>query len=325
MLSQHIPTLLQLLELNKGSTRYWTVPTKNDQNLILVTGATGKVGTELIKELSTTGAIFRAGVHSNKSADKLGTNLSKAELVEIDYDKPETLRRACEGVGKIFLLTPDSPRAVDLAYNLVKEAKKAGVRHIVKQSNILVTEMKAATNYARLHREAEKIIEESSLQFTFLRANDFMQNFVNFFAPTIKTNSAFYIPGGDGKVSFVDVRDIAAVAAKVLTELDESETRYFGMAYNITGPEALSYYQAAEILSNTAGKRINYINITEADARRGMKDMGMNEWFINIALELFDNYRKGYASQVSDAVESITGNKPISFSQFTSDYAVVFG
>ena len=76
-----------------------------------------------------------------------------------------------------------------------------------------------------------------------------MQNFVNFFTPTIKTNSAFYIPGGDAKVSFVDVRNIAAVAAKVLTEHDESELRHFGKVYNIIGPEALSYYQAAEILS----------------------------------------------------------------------------
>ena len=151
-----------------------------------------------------------------------------------------------------------------------------------------------------------------------------MQNFVNFFTPTIKANSAFYIPGGDVNVSFVDVRNIAAVAAKVLTEHDESETRHFGKAYNITGPEAISYYQAAEILSNTAGKKIIYVNIPESDARRRMKDMGMNEWFINIALELFDNYRKGNASQVYDTVESITGNKPISFSQFIMDYAEVF-
>ncbi|MGB8188348.1 MAG: NAD(P)H-binding protein [Nitrososphaeraceae archaeon] len=213
--------------------------TKNDHNIILVTGAAGNVGTELVKQLSTAGAIFRAGVHSNKSADKIGKISSRAELIDIDYDKPETLRRACEGVGRIFLLTPDSPRAVELASNLVKEAKKAGVRHIVKQSNILVTEMEAATNYARLHREAEKIIEESGIQFIFLRPNDFMQNFVNFYTPTIKTNSAFYIPGGDAKVSFVDVRNIAAVAAKVLTEHDESESRHFGKAYNITGPEAL--------------------------------------------------------------------------------------
>ena len=185
--------------------------------------------------------------------------------------------------------------------------------------------MEPATKpYARLHREAEKIIDESGIQFTFLRPNDFMQNFVNFYAPTIKTNGSFYIPGGDAKVSFVDVRDIAAVATKVLMEHDESETRHFGKAYNITGPEALSYYQAAEILSNAAGKKINYVNIPEADARRGMNDMGMNEWFINIALELFDNYRKGYASQISDAVESITGNKPISFAQFAMYYAGAF-
>ena len=298
--------------------------TKNDQNVILVTGAAGNVGTELVKQLSTAGAIFRAGVHSNKSADKIGKISSRAELIDIDYDKSETLRRACEGVARIFLLSPDSPRAVELASNLVKEAKKAGVRHIVKQSNILVTKMETLTNYTRLHRDAEKIIEESGIQFTFLRPNDFMQNFVNFYTPTIKTNSAFYIPGGDAKVSFVDVRDIAVVAAKVLTEHDESETRHFGKAYNITGPEALSYYQAAKILSNTAGKKINYVNIPEVDARRGMKDMGMNGWFINIALELFDNYRKGYASQVYDAVESITGKKPISFSQFAMDYAGAF-
>ena len=141
-----------------------------------------------------------------------------------------------------------------------------------------------------------------------------MQNFVNFFTPTIKTNSAFYIPGGDAKL----------FSAKVHTEHDESESRHFGKVYNITGPEAFSYYQELEILSNTAGKKIIYVNIPESDARRGMKDMGMNEWFINIALELFDNYRKGNASQVYDTVESITGNKPISFSQFTMDYAGVF-
>jgi uncharacterized protein YbjT (DUF2867 family) len=86
--------------------------TKNDRNVILVTGANGHIGTELVKQLSTAGAIFRAGVHSNKSYDKIGKISSRAQLIEIDYDKPETLRRTCEGVGKIFLLTPDSPRAV---------------------------------------------------------------------------------------------------------------------------------------------------------------------------------------------------------------------
>ena len=100
-----------------------------------------------------------------------------------------------------------------------------------------------------------------------------MQNFVNFYAPTIKTNSAFYIPGGDAKVSFTDVRDIAVVADKVLTEHDEKVKRDI-LAKLIILPDRkrFTFYQAAEILSNTAGKKINYVNIPEADARLGMKD-----------------------------------------------------
>lgn len=141
---------------------------------------------------------------------------------------------------------------------------------------------------------------------------------------TAQSQGVIYAPAGDGKVSFVDVRDIAGVAAKVLTEHDESGRRHIGKAYDITGPEALSYNQTAEILSNAVGKKINYVNIPEADARQGMKDMGMDEWTINIALELFDDYRKGNASQVLDNVESITGNKPITFHEFAKDYAGAF-
>lgn len=100
--------------------------------------------------------------------------------------------------------------------------------------------------------------------------------------------------------------------------------RHIGKAYDITGPEALSHYQAAEILSYATGKKISYVNISEAEARRRMKDIGLDEWFINITLEQADNYRKGYASRLSDAVESITGNKLISFAQFAKDYAGAF-
>jgi uncharacterized protein YbjT (DUF2867 family) len=154
-----------------------------------------------------------------------------------------------------------------------------------------------------------------------------MQNFVNIYGPTIKSKNAFYMPGGDAKVSFVDVRDIASVAAKVLRtehDHDDDERRHIGKAYDITGPEPLSFCQVAEILSCATGKKISYVNISEADARRRMKDIGLEEWFINITLEQADNYRRGYASQLSDAVESITGNKPISFAQFAKDYAGAF-
>jgi uncharacterized protein YbjT (DUF2867 family) len=108
-----------------------------------------------------------------------------------------------------------------------------------------------------------------------------MQNFVNFFGQTIRTQSAFYIPAGDGKVSFVDARDIAAVATLILLAKNNGtkiNDRYENKKYGITGNKALSYSQVAEILSNALGRRITYVNITEEDARKAMKKMGIEEW-----------------------------------------------
>ena len=239
----------------------------------------------------------------------------------IDYNKPETLKEALSQVDKLFLLTPDVPNAHELASNLVIEAKKAGIRHIVKQS-VMGADLEADVGTFRLHRQAEKIIEQSEIPFTFLRPNEFMQNFVNFHSHFIKNNNAFYLPLEDAKVSLVDVRDIAAVAVKSLTE-DRSD-KHNNKTYLITGPEALSYYQTAEILSSATDKKISYVNISEEEARGAMKELGMSDWLINTISELHDYFRKGNASQVSSAVEEVTGKKPISFSQFAKDYAEAF-
>jgi uncharacterized protein YbjT (DUF2867 family) len=181
-----------------------------------------------------------------------------------------------------------------------------------------------------LHRQAEKIIEESKISFTFLRPNFFMQNFVNFYSHSIKTQRAFYVPAADAKVSFVDVRDIAAVAVQALVTTTTTNDggggrdKHKGKAYNITGGEALSYGQAAEIISNEVGKKVSYVNVSDEDARKGMKDIGMDEWTVNSMIELFEITRAGYVSTISPVVEQVTGNKPISFSQFVKDYVEVF-
>jgi uncharacterized protein YbjT (DUF2867 family) len=130
---------------------------------------------------------------------------------------------------------------------------------------------------------------------------------------TIKNQNGIYLPAGDGKVSFVDVSDIAAVATKILVENDG---QHMGKSYNITGPEALSYGETAEIISSELGKKITYVNISDEDARNGMKAMGMDKWFIDSVIELYDFSRKGDASEVSPAVEQIAGRKSRSFSQF---------
>jgi uncharacterized protein YbjT (DUF2867 family) len=175
----------------------------------------------------------------------------------------------------------------------------------------------------RQHRKAEKIIEESGIPYTFLRPNEFMQNFINFHGHSIKNNNAFYLPLENAKVSVVDVRDIAAVAVKTLTENGDNN-RHNNKAYLITGPEALFYSQMAELLSNATGKKVSYVSISEEEARVAMKETGMDDWLINTISELSNYFKKGYASQVSSAVEDITGKKPLSFSQFANDYAQLF-
>jgi uncharacterized protein YbjT (DUF2867 family) len=296
---------------------------------ILVTGATGTVGSEVVKQLLSAKRerqeeemIIKAAARS--ANDSTFRNLG-VQTVELDYNKPDTLTAAFKDVDKLFLLTPFQSNMVDLTSNLVNVAKNAGVKYIVKQS-VLGADAEPAITPSRLHRHAEKIIEESGIPFTFLRPNFFMQNFVTFYSNFIKTQGAFYVPAGDAKASFVDVRDIAAVAVQALSGRSGKNGTgdHVRKAYDITGGEALSYGQAAEILSKEIGKKVNYVNISDEDARKGMKDMGTDEWTINSMIELFGITRAGYLSEISPAVEQVTGNKPITLSQFARDYAGAF-
>ena len=300
---------------------------KNDERTILLTGATGTVGSEVVKQLLASSSssdhnLIRAAVHSqNKSGNFKQYDNNAVETVNMDYNKPETIADALNKVDKLFLLTLPAPNIItDTFSSVVKEAKKAGIRYIVKQSEI-GADMKADVTALRLHGQVEKIIEESGIPYTFLHPNEFMQNIINFHSHTIKSNNAFYFPRENAKISFVDVRDIAAVAVKTLTDDDGNDDKHKGKAYTITGPEALSYYQVAEILSNATAKKIGYVNVSEDDARRAMKDMGWDDSRINNNLEVSDYFRKGHGSEVSSSVEEVTGNKPISFSQFAKDYA----
>ena len=296
--------------------------TKKNLSTILVTGATGTVGSEVVKQLvssSTDQIVIRAGVHSENKADKF-KKYKTVEIVSIDYDKPETIANALNNVDKLFLLTPPSVEMVDTTSRLVKEAKKNCVKFIVKLS-AMGADLEPGFTGGRLHRQAEEIIEESGIPYISLRPNAFMQNFVNRSGQTIKNQNAFYFPAGDAKISFVDVRDVAAVAAEVLTKNGSQD---LNKVYDITGPEALSHSQVAEELSESTGRNISYIDISEEDARRGMKKVGMGDWFIQNAMELYNIYKAGYASETTTVVEQITGRKPISFSQFAKDYVEAF-
>lgn len=296
---------------------------KSELETVLVTGATGTVGSEVVRQLfrDRSDVNIKAAIHSVENAKRVHGNGIK--VVQIDFNRIETIREALKGVDKLFLLNRDSPSMVELASNVIKVAKDIGIEHIVRLS-AKGADVNAESSSLRMHRQVEKIIEESGIPFTFLRPNEFMQNFINLHGQSIRSNNAFYMAVGDSKVSIVDVRDIAAVAVKALTK-DSTDDRYNDKVYTITGPEALSYYQIADILSDVIGRKISYLNLSEGDFGRSLKEAGVDEWFINVVLEMLDSYyRTGIAAQVVSDVEEITGRKPIPFSQFVKDYVQSF-
>ncbi len=285
-------------------------------NTILVLGATGNIGSQVVKQLAAAGANTRAAVRSISKAD--GLKEAGVSPIKIDMNKPDTFQAAFDGVEKVFLLTPPFPNMAEITANLVEAAKQAGVKYIVKQSG-LGTGSEPKAKLLEWHRQGEKMVEASGIPYTFLRPNSFMQNYYNTSARTIKTQSTFYKPMGDAKVSWVDVRDIAAVAVAALTQGGHE-----GKAYDVTGSEALSNAQIAEILSTVVGKKINYVDISEDKASQGMKAAGMPEVLVDAFMELNRIAKAGHALDVSPVVEQVTGKKPISFEQFARDYIDAF-
>jgi uncharacterized protein YbjT (DUF2867 family) len=261
--------------------------TKKNGRTILITDPTGTIGNSVVKQLASSGQnIIRVAVDAKDKVDKLK---HAHEIVNIDYTRPETISNALNNVDRLFLRIPPSVEMVDSSSSFIEEAKKNGVKFIVKLST-MGADLKPGYTSGRLHRQVEKIIEESGIPFAFLRPNSFMQNFITRSSQTIKSQNAFYLPAGDGKVSFVDARDVAAVAVEVLTK---NRSQHVNKVYNITGSEALSHSQVAEILSKEIGRKISYVDISEEDARNGMKKMGIIDWFIDNAMELYisNDYR----------------------------------
>jgi uncharacterized protein YbjT (DUF2867 family) len=172
---------------------------------IIVTGATGTVGSKVIKQLvssPTSNFNIKAAVHSQEESRKRVAAEMMVKPVQMDYNKPDTIEEAFKDVDRLFLLTPFQSNMVELSSNLVNVAKKkktGAVKHIVKLS-VMGADAEPGITGGRLHRQAENIIEESGISYTFLRPNFFMQNFINFFSQTIKEQGAFYVPAGDGKV-----------------------------------------------------------------------------------------------------------------------------
>ena len=277
-----------------------------------VTGAGGTVGSEVIKQLESAKAPFRAAYFSNEKAE--AARARGIDAVIIDYNRPETLRSAFQGCDKLFLLGPNALNQRQLELNAVEAAKVVGVRHIVKQSVMGADEK--AFGLAKVHRPVEKAIESSGFAWTFLRPNSFMQNVVTYMGETIKAEGAFYSASGKAKISHVDVRNIAAVAVKALTE-----PKHEGKAYTLSGPEALTYDELANELSKVLGRSISHINLSPSDLKNGMLAGGMPEEIADQMLDLERYYREDKASRITNDIKQVTGRDPRRFAQYARDCA----
>lgn len=280
---------------------------------ILITGAGGTVGSALARELAPRRP--RLAFHSPEKAAR-----AKAEghdSVVLDFDAKGSLGPALAGVDAVFLLSASGSDQLQAEVDSIEAAKVHGVRKVVKLSAWGADQ--GAYAIARIHASIEHRLERSGLAYTLLRPNGFMQNFANFMAASIRTQNAIYQPAADARISHIDVRDIARVAAAALTS-----STHDGQAYDLSGPSALSYAEAAEILSRVLERPIRYVPLSDEAARDAMLSAHMPAHQADILIDLNRHYRTGAGARVSPAVQAITGQPPLAFEQFVRDHAAVF-
>ena len=278
---------------------------------ILVIGATGRVGSELVKLLIQNGESVRVATRNPITVSSRFQNT--LDIVEFDYEQPQTFAPALVGIEKIFLtVRPGDNHSDKAAIPLIDTAKKAKIEHIVD-----LTAMGVEQDEAFMLRILEKYIEASDISFTHLRPNWFMQNLNSgpMFAD-IKATGALHLPAANAETSFIDLRDIAAVGFAALTE-----TRHAGRAYTLTGKEPLNYFQVVEKLSRVAGKEISYIPISEDIARAALVKGGISTDLIERWTDFYRKVRQGLCWPVSTDIDSVLGRSPILFDQYANDYA----
>jgi uncharacterized protein YbjT (DUF2867 family) len=284
--------------------------------MILVTGATGKNGTEIIKRLSGRGERIRAMVH--KRTDILNvTHNCALQFVEADFDDATSLRKALDGVQRAFLVTNSSEKAEERQLRFVALARESGVKHIVYLSQLHAS-LDSPLRFLRYHAVVEEALRRSGMSYTNLRPNLYMQGLL-MFGQLIASEGRFFAPVGDARVSVVDVRDVASVAVAALTQ-----TKHEGKTYDITGPEALTHAEMAAQLSQLLDRSVTFVDIPEQVFREELRRLQVPDWEADGLIEDYAHYRRGEASDISTAIEEATGQPPHSFREFVRDYRAAF-
>ena len=282
--------------------------------MILVTGGTGLIGSEVLRGLSHAGVPARALTRDLKKAH----TMPGVAWVAGDLGKPETLHAAFDGATTLFLLTHYLEDMVELQHNAIAAARDAGVTHVVKVSAFATSDHSKAP-IGRWHHQVEKELEESGLGWTFLRPHHFMQNLLAQ-AEYVKKDGAIYSPSGDGKIPYVDGRDVGAVAVVTLTTPGHVRKKYV-----LTGSEAMSYRQAAEIIGGVIGKPVRFVDESLDQARARRVREGVPPAVIESILAIGAYQRAGGKTvTITTTVGDLTGRPPKTVVEFVQEHASVF-
>jgi uncharacterized protein YbjT (DUF2867 family) len=282
--------------------------------MILVTGGTGLIGSEVVRRLSQAGAPARALVRDPHS----GQNLPGITWVMGDLTQPETLPLAFAGCTKLFLLTGNSENAYEMQRHALAAARQVGVTQVVKASAFGASPH-SNSMIGRMHYQIESELQESGLAWTMLRPHHFMQNLLGQ-ADNIINDGVVYSSSGDGRIPFVDTRDIAAVATVTLTQAGHTDRKYV-----ITGAEALSYRQATDILGQAIGRPLRFIDEPFDEARTRLTQAGQPGWLVDSLLAIAAYQRAGGPTEtITSVVADLTGRPPRTFAEFARDYAGAF-
>jgi len=282
--------------------------------MIFVTGGTGLIGSEVLRLLSQQGVAVCALARDLQKTQKL----KGVTWVTGDLARPETLPKAFEGARTLFLISSIGEDTIVLQHNAIVAARAAGVSHIVKLSAFGASDHSKAP-ICLWHYQLEKEIQDSGLGWTMLRPHHFMQNLLAQAEYVIK-DGAVYSASGDGKIPWVDARDIAAVAAVTL-----SKPGHHGKKYIITGSEAISYRQAAEIIGRTIGKQLRFVDESPEEARARRRREGYPPAIIESALAIAAYQRAGGKTvTIASTIADLTGRPPLTVAEFVREHASMF-
>lgn len=278
---------------------------------VLVTGATGTVGHHVATELAERDCTLRVGIRD------LGTTPDSvpadAAVVEFDFARPETWGATLDGVDALFLLRPPAVDSGTVG-EFAAAAARVGVDHVAYLSTL-----GAEKNPLVPHYRIEKRVRATDAAHTLLRASFFMQNLVEVHREDIVEHDEMFVPAGDGATSFVDARDIGAVAATVL-----SESGHENRAYDITGPEALTYGEVAELLTDVLNRRITYPEPSLLAFSRRMYRRGEPLGYVALMCGIYTTARLGLADRVTSDTRAVLDREPRGMRTFVEDYADEF-